>query len=119
MTYIFKKCPSKNFKTNPSNSGPAHTWLNSMKTVSNALIVTEIWILHVFPCFPKWKGHIESYPPLSHYLDCLPPFHGHIYHPTFPSIYDYVGLSNIKFHIVSCKFILIDFQCKKSRLGRT
>ena len=22
MTYIFKKCPSKNFNTNPSNSGP-------------------------------------------------------------------------------------------------
>ena len=23
MTYIFKKCPSKNFNTNPSNFGPA------------------------------------------------------------------------------------------------
>ena len=24
MTYIFKKCPSKNLKSNPSNSGPVY-----------------------------------------------------------------------------------------------
>ena len=26
MTYIFKKCPSKNLKTNLSNSGPVHVY---------------------------------------------------------------------------------------------